>query len=152
MNFVFREQLQLAIRETSVDRFKRVFGYVASIKLADIAGTDTPACCQVILKLPFIYGCPPRENVDSFLYVMVNAYTSSLCMGIPTRVFRIGDIVSGFLEASSSECNSAHLTGWDHANPHLWRAISPATYPSIFTIHTSAVFLLPQLAADNMPT
>ena len=106
----------------------------------------------MVLKLHWLYGASAAEAYDSYVYLRVNAYTSSLCMEIPTRVFRIGDIVSGFLEDIASERKSAQLTGWGHANPLLWKAISPTTYPAVFTLHTSAIFLLPQLAGDNMPT
>ena len=44
VRFIPREQLQIPLIETCVSRFKRVFGYIASIKLAISSGTDTAAC------------------------------------------------------------------------------------------------------------
>ena len=58
VRFIFREQLQISLIETFVARFKRVSGYIATIKLAESAGTDTPARCQVISKMPWRYGPP----------------------------------------------------------------------------------------------
>ena len=117
MRFKHRDQLQLALGETFVDRFTRFPGYIESIKLRPITGDETPSCCQVVLKLPWRYGLSDLEKHGIFIYLRVNAYTSSLCMGIPARVFRGGDIVAGFLEAtrSNSEYESARLTEWGHS-------------------------------------
>lgn len=151
MRFVFLEQLQIAISETFDARFNRVFGYIATIKLDESAGADTPSCCQVVLKIPWRGGLAASENQDSSICPRVNSNTSSLCMERPTRAFRIGDLLSGFPEQSRSEYDSAQLTGWNHVSPALWKAISPTTFPSQFALRASAVFLLPQLAGDNVP-
>ena len=102
VRFRLRDQIQISPSETFACRVKRVFGYIATIKLADSAGTDTPASCRAILKLHWRYGLSPSGTKDSFLHLRIDAYTSSLCMDINTRVFRIGDIASVFIAKSSS--------------------------------------------------
>lgn len=114
-------------------------------------GGGRPACRQVVLKLPWSYGPLPQETQDIPIYLRVNAYTSSLCVEIPTRVFRIGDIASGFADQCSAEYDSEQLAGRGEVPPHLRHSTPPTTYPSQFALHTSAAFLLPQLAGGDMP-
>ena len=43
VRFVFRERRQISISETFVARHMRVFGYIASVELAESAGTLAPS-------------------------------------------------------------------------------------------------------------
>ena len=144
IRFILREQLRISLGETFASRFKRVFGYSATIELADSAGALTPACCQVVLKLPWRYTLSDEESRDSFIYVSVNAYTPLLCIRNPARVCRIGDIVSGFLEKSGSEYYSAHLTGWGHVTPPSLASEFPIRRtPAVHSERIRGVFTTP---------
>ena len=87
----------------------------------------------------------------NFLYARANDYKSDLCFDMPTRVFRVVNFVSRYREASRSDYDSAPLTGLCHATPYFRQSIYPKTHHAHDSPSVDAVFLLPQLDADNVP-
>ena len=79
-------QLQLRLAPFFARKLKRVFGYVAEIKLTSGEGTRTPAQLQVALRVPWRYGAQPHEKELSWMLVRAIAFTSKACFETPGRV------------------------------------------------------------------
>ena len=109
----------------------------------------TPALLQLVVKVPWRYGQNPLEKENSFVYCRINLFASQAAFNGCGRLIRVGDPVTGFVEPTSGDANSAQAIAWDIVDPALWKLSAPATVPAIFELNPNVLFRIPQLAADN---
>ena len=145
-------QFQLELSEAFMSRFRRIYGYVGEIKMIQSDFTDTGAQLQIVVFLPWRYGGHEAETCNSWIYARLNCYTSTAAFANPFRMIKLGDAVSGFLEASSSTKNSAQLTGWGVIEYSEWLRVSENTFPPAFDLRRDAIYKLPQLSCENLQT
>ena len=55
----------------------------------------------------------------------------------------------GFCEPSSGDDKICQLVGWDTCEPDFWKAASPNTVPAAFDLNSDAIYVIPQLSAEN---
>ena len=126
----FNGQLQISLSDTYARRFRRVYGYVADIKLvlptpfffpflvtgcvtpSAGEGTLTPAQLQVVTLIPWRYGATAGELCASFIWVRLNAFTSKAFFRSAVQVIAVGDAVVGYVEPTNGKCQSAQLVSW----------------------------------------
>ena len=130
-------QTQLVLSGAYARRFRRISGYVGDIQLSvEARGTTTPTQLQVVTLISWRYGNDPRENDESFTFCRINAFDSKSLLTIggedfldcaptflpnPAVFIKVGDPVVGFLEPSSGDAKSAHLTGWGKTDFLTWQ-------------------------------
>ena len=70
------KQLQLVLAPSFASKWRRAFGFVADLQLADGEGADTPAQLKVAIKIPWKYGPSAAERENSWTYARVQAFVS----------------------------------------------------------------------------
>ena len=69
-------QLQLRVSPFFASKLRRIYGYVAEIRLTSGDGTETPAQLQLVTRIPFRYGRTEAERELSWILVRLQAFVS----------------------------------------------------------------------------
>lgn len=134
-------------------RHRRSVGYVANLRY-ETQGTNAqmPASAQIVVKILFTN---PRTGVGDFVYGRVTAYASAYAPRStgPCNFahIRLGDLVSGIIEAPSSDQCSTSLLAWDAPDISILQQIHGPQLPRYHEIilEPKIVGDLPQIGGSN---
>ena len=155
---VFRKaknQLLLGLGEKFSMRFRRAYGYVGGISYIQEGQkipitVRAPARIQAVVKLWWMYGPMNEERHDSCCFVRLVAFTGTAAFDAESAVLTVGDPVTGLIEASRSDRDTARLSVWEPIPAVEWELRPPRTFPEDgFELNGDAIAALPALAKDN---
>ena len=132
-----KSQLRLTISGNYARRRRRVFGYVGDIQLeTEARGTTAPAHLQIDAIISWRYGGRSREDAESFIFAILNAFASKALHPNPAVCAIVGGAIVGFADPSSGDSESARLTGRGETDVLTWHGASIGAWLD------TAVFLL----------
>ena len=149
------KQLSASIDDAASLRFRRVCGFIGEIKIlqtgdSTIVRCETPAHLKIIAKLWWMYGNSPAERHDSFIYCRVQDFTSAACCDGPHALMRVGDPVTGFIEATIGGHGTAQLTGRGPVSSAEWKLRHPRSFMAEgIEVSGDAIAVLHQLPKAN---
>ena len=137
-------------------KFRRIYGYIASISKQMMVNTGTPFAFQGVVKIPYL-----DDTSESWghIWARIQFYSSTFCFPQSatsmkdTISVRVGDPVCGILEAVKSERQTATLSSWTITSYLEWKTASPFTFVPMHEVNLNpaVVYDLPAVGCWYFP-